>query len=84
MLSIDANGVSLTPSKIARIVLLVLVIARITLAVIFGEAFDATALQAWIKDTEAAGSRSNKTNAVRVWQDCFPMKQPVFGSCLPC
>jgi len=42
-------------NKIARILLLVLVIAGITLAVIFREAFDATALEAWMKDAEAAG-----------------------------
>lgn len=42
-------------NKIARILLLVLVIAGITLTVIFREAIDATALEAWINDAEVIG-----------------------------
>lgn len=42
-------------NKIARLLLLALVIAGITLTVIYRQTFDAMALQTWVKDTGAAG-----------------------------
>lgn len=42
-------------NKIARILLLTLVIAGITLTVIYRESFDTMALEAWVKDAGAAG-----------------------------
>lgn len=43
------------PNKLARILLLALVIAGITLAVIYRDALDTDTLQAWVKDAGAAG-----------------------------
>lgn len=42
-------------NKIARLLLLIVVIAGITLAVTYREAFDTMALEAWVKDAGAAG-----------------------------
>jgi uncharacterized membrane protein YdjX (TVP38/TMEM64 family) len=42
-------------NRAARILLLLLIITGITLAVIYGEAFDTNLLEVWMKDAEAAG-----------------------------